>query len=136
MPSKLVYYMPRHNKANILLVEDEEDLRVLAQWMLVQMGHETTMVANAEQALAFLESDEKFDLLFTDIELKANLQAGIELATKARERHPTLPVLYTTGQGVTAGMLAMFVDGFHFVPKPYTVKGLTIAVEKALRVDR
>lgn len=85
---------------------------------------------------SLLKSDEKFDLLFTDIELKANLQAGIELATKARERHPTLPVLYTTGQGVTAGMLAMFVDGFHFVPKPYTVKGLTIAVEKALRVDR
>ena len=84
---------------------------------------------------AFLESDEKFDLLFTDIGLGANLQAGIELATEARERRPTLRVIYTTGQGVTDGMEAMFVNGFHFVPKPYTVKGLTIAVKNALREE-
>jgi DNA-binding NtrC family response regulator len=119
--------------ANILLVEDEEELRALAQSMLDQLGHDTTAAANVEEALSLLASDQKFDLLFTDIGLGANLQAGIELATKARERRPTLRVIYTTGQGITDGMEAMFVNGFHFVPKPYTIKGLTIAVDDALR---
>jgi DNA-binding NtrC family response regulator len=103
--------------------------------MLDQMGHDTTPAATVEHALAHLESDKKFDLLFTDIGLGANLQAGKELATRARERRPTLRGLYTTGQGVTNGMKAMFVDRFHIVPKPYTARRLTIAVANALQVD-
>lgn len=118
--------------ARILVVEDEEALRVLAESILEEMGHQTTTAATFDEAWALLESDQKFDLLFTDLGLGENLQAGIELASKARAQRPELPVLYTTGQGVTDGMKALFVDGFHFMPKPYTLDSLSVAIGNAL----
>jgi DNA-binding NtrC family response regulator len=121
--------------ARILVVEDEEALRVLAESILEEMGHQTTTAATIDEAWTLLESDQKFDLLFTDIGLGENLQAGIELAVRAREQRPELPVLYTTGQGVTDGMKALFVDGFHFISKPYTVDILSAALGNALPKD-
>ena len=46
----------------------------------------------------------KVDLLFTDLGLHEDLQAGLKAAQEAVKRVPSLPVLYTTGQGVTDGM--------------------------------
>ena len=43
-------------------------------------------------------------------------------------------MLYTTGQGVIDGMHAMFVDGFHFVPKPYTLDAFSKAITNISRV--
>ena len=65
--------------ARILVVEDEEALRVLAQSILEDMGHETVNAATAEEALAFI-ANEGFALLFTDIWLGDGLHAGIKLA--------------------------------------------------------
>ncbi|MGB6749294.1 MAG: hypothetical protein WBE51_14880, partial [Xanthobacteraceae bacterium] len=53
-----------------------------------------------------------------------DLRAGLDLAKQAMERRPELKVLYTTGQGVTDGMIAMFVKGSAVLPKPYTVDQL------------
>jgi len=118
--------------ANILVVEDEAELRFLVQSILEEMGHLTTAAATVDGALSLLASDEKFHLLLTDIGLGRNLRAGIELAVKARQQRPDLPVGYTTGQGVTDAMKAMFVDGFHFMPKPYTVEILSTSIGNAL----
>jgi DNA-binding NtrC family response regulator len=49
-------------------------------------------------------------------------------AKQARERHPDLNVLYTTGQTVTDGMKALFVEGAKFLEKPYTVDQLSSAL--------
>ena len=57
--------------------------------------------------------------------LQGESEAGLRLATKACEIRPDLRVLYTTGQGITDGMLAMFVKNSAFLPKPYTVDQLT-----------
>ncbi len=118
--------------AKILVVEDEEALRVLAESILGEIGHETTTTANPAEALALVGSEQKFDLLFTDIGLGDDLQAGIKLAREVMENLPILPVLYTTGQGVTSGMKALFVGRFHFIPKPYTMDGLTTSIGNAL----
>ena len=67
------------------------------------------------------------DLLFTDIGLQQDLEAGLQLAKDIRQR-PKLPVLYTTGQGVTDGMRAMFVEPFGLLPKPYTPDDLRKAL--------
>ena len=52
-------------------------------------------------------------------------EAGLALASKAVERRPELKVLYTSDQGVTDGMQALFVKNSAFLPKPYTVDQLT-----------
>jgi hypothetical protein len=61
-------------------------------------------------SLALLEGDQKSDLLFTDLGLRDDLQAGLTAAQGAVKRIPGLPVLYTTGQVLTNGMCAMFVE--------------------------
>jgi two-component system, NtrC family, nitrogen regulation response regulator NtrX len=121
--------------ACILIVEDEEQVRVLAESILQDDGHETLSAGTVEQALALLDSDAKPDLLFTDLGLHGDNQAGLTVASEAVKRIPKLPVVYTTGQGVTDGMQALFVEGFGFIAKPYTAEQLTTAVSNALNAN-
>ena len=104
--------------AVVLIVEDEEQVRVLAEAIVQELGHETLTAGTAEQALAVIEERPDVDLLFTDIGLQQDLEAGLQLAKGIAARKPGLPVLYTTGQGVTDGMRAMFADPFGFLPYP------------------
>jgi CheY-like chemotaxis protein len=55
--------------------------------------------------------------------------AGFELAKQARERNPSLKVLYTTGETLTDGMKALYVEGASMLPKPYTDVELKEALE-------
>src|SRR5689334_7017390 len=104
----------------VLVVEDEEQVLVLAKSYLEEQGHTTRSADTIDGALAILGA-EAVDVLFTDIKLHENLHAGLELATQARERCPDLKVLYTTGQTITDGMKALFVAGAKLLEKPYTV---------------
>ena len=110
--------------AIILVVEDEVQVLILAESYLEEHGHKTLSAANGTQATAIIESDQPLDLLFTDIGLGDDLQAGLELARAAVERRPGLKVLYATGQTVTDGMKALFVEGSTVLAKPYTVEEL------------
>lgn len=110
--------------AAILIVEANDQVRVLAESCLEGEGHKILSAATTEQALAILESDEPIDLLFTDLGLQNDQQAGLTLARKAVELRPDLKVLYTSGQGVTDGMIALFVPNSAFLPKPYTIDQL------------
>jgi hypothetical protein len=56
------------------------------------------------------------------------MHAGLEVAKQAREHRPDLKVLYTTGQTVTDGMKALFVEGAKLLEKPYTVDQLSTAL--------
>jgi DNA-binding NtrC family response regulator len=107
--------------AIVLVVEDEEQVRVLAGSYLQEHGHQTISAATVDEALAVLDVGDPIDLLFTDLGLKDDLQAGLKLAKTASERRPGLKVLYTTGQAITDGMKVMMVEGSALLPKPYTV---------------
>ena len=110
--------------AVILLVEDEDQVRVLSESFLQTTGHTTLSGGSIEQALALLSSPEPIDLLFIDLNLKGESEAGLSLAVQAVEMRPALKVLYTSGQAVTDGMMALFVKNSAFLPKPYTVEQL------------
>jgi DNA-binding NtrC family response regulator len=107
----------------ILIVEDEAQVRVLTESYLQEQGHQTLSAATVDEALALLRSEEA-DLLFTDIGLPDDPQAGLRLAQKAVEMDPELGVLYTSGQAETDGMNALFVEKGAFLPKPYTIDQL------------
>ena len=118
--------------AVILIVEDEDQVRVLAEGILQDNGHTTLSASNFDQAIALVDGTARIDLIFTDIGLQSDLQAGLMLAQEAIKRKINTPVLYTTGQGLTDGMQAMFVERFGFLAKPYTPEQLVIAVENLL----
>jgi two-component system cell cycle sensor histidine kinase/response regulator CckA len=110
--------------AVILLVEDEEQVRVLADSFLQVEGNKTLSAGTVQQALALIEGDETIDLLFVDLKIQDDVEGGLKLAKKAVEARPNLKVLYTSGQAVTDGMMALFEEKSAFLPKPYTVEQL------------
>jgi len=108
----------------VLIVEDEAPVLVLAESYLREHGHQTLSASSITEASALLEDNDRIDLLFTDIGLKDDLEAGLKLAADAIANHPELKVLYTTGQPVTDGMRALFVPKSAMLAKPYTVDQL------------
>ena len=123
--------------ALVLIVEDEEQVRVLAESYLRGEGHSTLSASTVDEALAALDVADGVEILFTDIGLKDDIQGGLKLAKQAVDRRPGLKVLYVTGQSVTDGMRAMFVEGAAFLEKPYTVDQLqaTFVVHFGLRPE-
>ena len=118
--------------AVILIVEDETQVRMLAESILQEAGHETRSAGTIVEAKAIFETDEKIDLLFTDIILMDEHDAGLGLGQVFTEKRPGLPVLYTTGRGITDGMVALFVQPNGFLGKPYTGEQLLTAVSNLL----
>jgi CheY-like chemotaxis protein len=114
----------------ILLVEDNEGVRKYAKDVLEGLGYSVLEAGDADRALTILADDARVDLLFTDVVLPgAN---GRELANKAREKHPDLPVLYTTGYTRNAIHQGRLDTGVQLLNKPYTQQDLARKVRDML----
>jgi DNA-binding NtrC family response regulator len=118
----------------VLIVEDEDQVRVLAESYLRENGHRTLSASTVAEALALLGVSDGVDILFTDIVLQGDVHGGLNLAKQAVERCPQLKVLYATGQAVTDGMKAMMVEGSAILEKPYTVEQLDASLAVHFRV--
>lgn len=119
--------------ATILLVEDEPPLLVLAESVLNNAGYETVSAATLAEAQAMIHSDKNIDLVFTDITLMEAQEGGLQIGEFVRQARPGTPVLYTTGRGVTDGMIQLFVEPSAYLAKPYTNDQLITAVGNLLR---
>jgi CheY-like chemotaxis protein len=118
--------------AVILVVEDDVFVREFAEMMILDWGHDTFLASDVDEALVRLRSPQHIDVLFTDIYLKTAVLGGCELAHQAIKLRPKLRVLYATGNSITDKMKALFVEGSHFLQKPYTPQQLQTSVEKLL----
>jgi DNA-binding NtrC family response regulator len=118
--------------AVILIVEDDVFIRDNAEAMFQDWNHRTLLASDVDEALSLLRSSQHIDALFTDIYLKKSALGGCELAHEAIKLRPKLRVLYATGNSITDKMKALFVEGSHFLLKPYTQHQLQNAVEKLL----
>lgn len=118
--------------AVILIVDDEVFIRGVTEMLVQDLGHKTLVASDPIEALAHLESATPIDGLFTDIRLKSNAFGGFELARQAMALHPDLRVLYTTGSSLTDKMRALFVEGAHFMQKPYTPAQLNDSMKELL----
>jgi CheY-like chemotaxis protein len=112
----------------ILVAEDDEQIRVLAESIIQAAGYRTVSAATVPEALALLQDDTSVEAIFTDLQLVEDGPGGIELAAEARDIRPKIKVLYTTGEGITDGTKALMVEGAAFLPKPYTPDDLTAAI--------
>lgn len=118
--------------AVILIVEDDGFLREDAEIMIQDFGHEILSASDVDEALSLLRSSRQIDALFTDIYLKNAVLGGYELADQAIRLRLNLPVLYTTGNTINEQARALFVDGAHFLQKPYTRLQLQNSVDVLL----
>ena len=118
--------------AVVLIVEDDVFILALAEMMIEDWDHHILSAGDVDGALLLLRSHQHIDVLFTDIYLQAAVLGGCEIADEAMRLRPQLAVLYTTGSSVTEKMKALFVEGAHFLQKPYTEHQLHESVDSLL----
>jgi CheY-like chemotaxis protein len=118
--------------AVILIVEDDVFMRDILALMVEDFGHSTLAAGDIDEALLFLHSPDPVDALITDVRLKKASLGGFELAYRAVQLRRKLPVLYMTGNSMTDEMAASFVEGAHFLQKPYSPSQLQRSVENML----
>ncbi|MGB9110346.1 MAG: response regulator [Telluria sp.] len=121
-------------KPCVLVVEDNDDVRELAEQVLAMDGYAVQSAASGEQALDLLRRGAAVDLLFTDVIMPGGM-TGLALVEQANALRPGLPVLVTTGymdelpQGGRAG-------GLRILAKPYRQEELLARVKEELKEKR
>jgi len=115
----------------VLLVEDDADVRAVAQQLLAELGWAVTPCATAEQALPLLAAG-RYDLLASDIALGPGLR-GTELARRAQAQQPGLRVLLMSGySNELLDAAEATALPWQLLPKPYTRESLALALARAL----
>jgi PAS domain S-box-containing protein len=114
----------------ILLVEDEDSVRVLAEKMLTENGYTVFPARDANEAFSiFASRKEEIDAIFCDVVLPG--ESGIELADHLSEYDSNLPVLLTSGDESYLEKWQSIQDhGYSFVPKPYKLSQLLMEMKK------
>jgi PAS domain S-box-containing protein len=119
----------------ILLVEDEEAVRLLSRALLERCGYRVIEAVDAEQAIQLADRTARIDLLLTDVVMPG--WSGPDLFEHLRPSRPEMKVLYMSGYTdeaiVKRGVLA---PGTLFIQKPFTAFGLTQKVREVLSTDK
>jgi PAS domain S-box-containing protein len=115
----------------VLVVEDSPDVRAFSVMSLAELGYQVREATDAENALRILESDQRIDLLFTDVVLPG--KSGRLLANAAAQARPGLKILFTTGYARNAIVHHGRLDAdVQLLPKPFTFEQLASRVRDVL----
>ena len=116
----------------ILVVEDDPMVRNFVTTQLASLGYKTITASDGPAAMAIVERDEPFDLLFTDVVMPGGL-SGRNLADAVAKRRPGMKVLYTSGYTDTAVVHHGRLDeGVLLLTKPYRKPQLAKMIRQAL----
>ena len=117
-------------QGNLLLIEDEDMVRSVAERALTRAGYTVRAAAGGEEALALLAEDDTIDLVVSDVAMPG--LDGPQTVRAIRERLPAVPVLFMSGYAEEQARRRIDVDGADFLPKPFSVMQLTDAVAQLL----
>ncbi len=121
---------------DILIVDDEADIRVLTSGILQDEGYQTREAAGSEDALGAVEA-RRPSLVLLDIWLQGSELDGLGILKVLRETHPTIPVLMMSGHGTIETAVAAIKDGaYDFIEKPFKADRLILLVERAIEAER
>jgi PAS domain S-box-containing protein len=116
---------------NVLLVEDEEAVRLMIATILEQNGYHVLVANDGEEALRVYEhARHRIDLLISDVVMPR--MRGNELAAHLRELQPEMNVLFVSGYTDPSISKQVVSSGSHFLQKPFKVDALLRAVSDAL----
>ena len=125
---------PVKDRAEILVVEDDPDVRALVAGLLNDLGYDTVEAGDGQSALVCLEEQPDIDLLFTDVVLPHGM-SGQDVAIEARRRRPDLKVVFTSGYPDTGnGDRLVDDDDTDFVRKPYRKSDLAEKLATVLNI--
>jgi len=113
----------------VLVVEDEIFIRMVAVDSLEDRGYSILEAADAEEAIALLETNSAISLLFTDINMPGDTD-GLGLAAEVARRWPHIEIIVTSG---AVNMVDDDIpDSGRFLPKPYTAENLERLIQEQL----
>jgi DNA-binding NtrC family response regulator len=117
-------------KFNILIVDDEKNIREGLGRALELEGYRTLLAADGEQAMVQIEKEE-IDLIIADLKMPG--LSGEELLKKVVSAYPTVPVIILTGHGTIESAVKAMRDGaYDFLTKPLNLERLSLLVKRAL----
>lgn len=118
-------------KQKILIVDDEEDIRLSLTGILEDEGYEVIPAEDGEQALSYLHKQEP-DLIFLDIWLPG--RDGLEILDAVQLDYSELPVVMISGHGnIETAVQSIKKGAFDFIEKPLSLEKVVITTNKALK---
>src|SRR3712207_6125530 len=120
--------------ARVLVVDDEEPIRLTMSDLLRRRGYEVITAENGEAALALIHQ-RPFDLLLLDLKMPG--LSGIEVAKRARERQPEAAIIILTGHGsLDSAIDSMHLQVFDYMLKTTSPREVLGRVAAALEQQR
>ncbi len=122
------------NRPRILVIDDEEIVRVSCKKCLTPEGYDVDTASNGIEGLQLAQAT-KYDLVLTD--LKMPEMDGMEFIIKAKESQPDTRIIMITGYStVEHAVKAMRLGAYNYIEKPFTPVTLITAVREALEAKR
>ncbi|MCX7325391.1 MAG: sigma-54 dependent transcriptional regulator [Hyphomicrobiales bacterium] len=122
--------------ADILVVDDETDIRELVAGILEDEGYATRRAASADEALSAIQG-RRPNLVFLDIWLQGSRLDGLQVLDLIKESDPELPVVMISGHGnIETAVSAIRRGAYDFIEKPFKADRLVLVAMRALEASR
>lgn len=114
----------------LLLVEDEDMVRVVAERALAREGYEIVTACDGEEGLERVKAGEEFDLIVSDVVMPS--MDGPAMLREIRKLRPSLPVLFMSGYAEEQLRRDIDIENMFFIPKPFSVQQIARKVAEVL----
>ena len=122
--------------SDILIVDDERDIRELIADILGDEGFPTRTAANADEALAAINAEEPA-LMILDIWLKDSRMDGIDILKQVKRNNPSVPVVIISGHGnIEIAVAAIKQGAYDFIEKPFNIDQLMVVITRGMETSR
>jgi two-component system, NtrC family, nitrogen regulation response regulator NtrX len=122
--------------ADILIVDDEADIRDLVAGILQDEGYSARTARNSDEALAAIVA-RRPNLVFLDIWLQGSRLDGLQLLEVIKQEHPELPIVMISGHGnIETAVAAIKHGAYDFIEKPFKADRLVLVADRALETSR
>ena len=121
---------------DILIVDDEADIRELVAGILQDEGHGTRTAGDSDDALSAVAA-RRPNLVFLDIWLQGSRLDGLQLLDCLKQQHPELPIVMISGHSNKETAVSAIKRGaYDLIEKPFTTERLMMAMERALEMEK
>ena len=128
--------MSESKQLEVLIVDDEQDIRDLVAGVLSDEGYECRTAADGEGALAAID-ERRPSLVLLDVWLHGSSMDGLEVLDAIKAREPELPVIIFSGHGnIDTAVAAIGRGAMDFIEKPFEAERLLHLVERATETER
>ena len=122
--------------ADILIVDDEADIRGLVAGILEDEGYGARLASNSDEAIAAVEA-RRPQLILLDIWMQGSKLDGLQLLEVIKRQHPNVPVVMISGHGnIETAVKAIKLGAYDFIEKPFKADRLILIAERALETSR